>query len=582
MSKERATGPRKTPGGVHTRGGVKSRLQYAAMRANGHSRKPSAPLTAAPAVMPASSMGQALPIGRIVRPESRGYWMGWVARDYTPERVELVLRDALAGNLTQQWELFALMEDTWPRLGKALAEVKRAVLQLDWDCEPWAEEDEPPTPEAEERAKLVSRASWTMRPDPAEAGNDFRGTIHDLLDAWGKGLSVVEIVWETREAGDGGTLVAPAASYWVHPRHYQWGEGVLTLRDERGGTFAFPRDKFLIGVSRARSGLLSGGALLRPLAWWWCAANFSGSWLLNLAQIFGLPLRWATYAPGADDALIGKICAMLEDMGSQAWAAFPAGTQLELKEPGKGSGQWPQEGMLDRADRQCDLLILGQTLTSDVGASGSRALGDVHKSVRDEIVRGAADWVASVLNAQWVPAILRANYGDELHPPQWCAEPEEQEDLKADAERIAILAPLMPIPAKWAYRKQQIPLPTAGEEVLHAPAPSASPALQPPGSPPAEEPPAARSLTLQAAMAETLGVPSGWLAPLRGWLRSVEARLADGSLSDADLVAELEAARRRLPEVFADMDHGALADVLAAAGQRAAARVDPRAGTAHA
>lgn len=529
--------------------------------------------------MPQAAGSGGFPIGRILRPEARGYWMGWAARDYTPDRIELVLRDALAGNMVQQWELFMLMEDTWPRLGKALSEIKRAVLQLDWDCEPWTEEDEPPTPEAEERAKLVSRAAWLMRPEATEAGNDFSGTLYDLLDAWGKGLSVVELVWDSRNTAEGDALIAPVASFWVHPKHYAWNDGTLSLRNDGGGTMPFPPDKFLIGVCRARSGLLMGAALLRPLAWWWCAANFSGAWLLNLAQIFGLPLRWATYAQGADDALIGKICSMLEDMGSQAWAAFPAGTQLELKEPSKGSGQWPQEGMLDRADRQCDLLILGQTLTSDVGASGSRALGDVHKSVRDEIVRGAADWLASVLNAQFGPAVLRANYGDDRFPPQWCAHPEEQEDLKADAERIAILAPLMPIPAKWAYRKQQIPIPTAGEEVLQAPAPPP----QLPGTPPADPAMASRSSALQAAMAAALEVPATWLNPVRGWLRSVEARLADGGgVSDAELVTELEAARRRLPEVFAAMDHAALADVLASASQKAAARVDPRAAPGHA
>ena len=47
------------------------------------------------------------------------------------------------------------------------------------------------------------------------------------------------------------------------------------------------------------------------MAWWWCAANFSADWLLNYAQIFGIPIRWTTYAQGVPQETIDKICAML-------------------------------------------------------------------------------------------------------------------------------------------------------------------------------------------------------------------------------------------------------------------------------
>ncbi len=104
-----------------------------------------------------------------------------------------------------------------------------------------------------------------------------------------------------------------------------------------------------------------GGALLRPLVWWWCAANFSADWLLNFAQVFGLPLRWATYDATAPQETVDRICAMLQNMGSASWGAFPNGTTLEVKAEGQKSGaDTPQGDMLDRADKQCDLLVLGE------------------------------------------------------------------------------------------------------------------------------------------------------------------------------------------------------------------------------
>ena len=63
--------------------------------------------------------------------------------------------------------------------------------------------------------------------------------------------------------------------------------------------------------------------------------------------------------------------------------------------------------MLDRADKQCDLLVLGQTLTTDTGGmgagGGSRALGQVHADVRAGIIDAAAKFAAGVIEQQIIP-----------------------------------------------------------------------------------------------------------------------------------------------------------------------------------
>ncbi|MEZ0258535.1 MAG: DUF935 family protein, partial [Chthoniobacter sp.] len=63
-----------------------------------------------------------------------------------------------------------------------------------------------------------------------------------------------------------------------------------------------------------------------------------------------------------------------------------------------------------------DLLVLGQTLTTDTGGmgagGGSHALGQVHADVRSGIIDAAAKFTAGILEQQLIPAILRLNYGD--------------------------------------------------------------------------------------------------------------------------------------------------------------------------
>lgn len=522
-------------------------------------------------------MPQSTGLRRLLRPQVFATWSGWLARDWTPERIEQVLRSALSGDHINQWELFALMEDTWPRLQKALAELRRAVVQMDWRCEPWAEDGKPPTTAAEERARLVSRAVWSMRPQPDEPANGFEGLLFDLLDAWGKGVSVQEIEWQVRRVGTSGTTeVIPLASQWVAPSQYAWTEtGRLMLRladthpvasgmPRTDVLMPFPPDQFLIGICKSRTGPVMGGALLRPLAWWWCAANFSASWLLNLAQIFGLPIRWASYAPGASDELISKICDMLENMGSAAWAAFPAGTQVELKEASKNGGTSPQDSLLDRADRQVDLLVLGQTLTTDVGNSGSRALGNVHKSVRDEIVQAAADWAASVVNLQLVPAILRLNYGDDQEAPEFCPRPTEALDLKANADRDAVLLDRgVALPRDWFYARHKIPLPGPGDEVIMKPAGSGGPLpVHDPdgmGGDDAGMTASGRQHALLARRSEeqlrladhvleqVTSVQAEWLGGARPWFKRLVVAAQDPAVTDAEFLGLIERARDNVP-----------------------------------
>jgi len=440
-------------------------------------------------------------LGKLLRPQAAYRWLLPQLAAITPQYIEMVLRGAMAGSHVQAWELFDLMEDTSPRLLKNLNELKRAVMAMDWALAPWQEEDQPPSDRAKEKARLVSSAFRRMRPAAAADENGFSGTVYDVLDAWGKGQTVLEVDWEVRPWGEFGDIVAPRATYWVHPTCYTWTmDGLLGLRAELAesrtgnrthrsdGAYKlspgvwqstswqplpdavgrFPAHKFLISICKAKSGTALGGALLRPLAWWWCAANFSADWLLNLGQVFGLPFRWVNYDPAAPQATVDAICSMLERMGSNAWAAFPAGTTLELKEAAQAGDNSPQGDMLDRAERQMDLLILGQTLTSDVSKhGGSRALGEVHADVRTEVIQAAGNFAAGVLNAQLVRSILLLNCGEDSEAPEFRPVPKKEQDALANAQRDStLLADGVPMPRTWFYRRHGIPLPQPGEETV--------------------------------------------------------------------------------------------------------------------
>jgi len=498
---------------------------------------------------------------RILRPQAAVRWRGARVSMLTPQRVEFTLAHGLAGDLISQWELFDLMEETWPRLAKNLAELKRAVIAMNWRVEPWSEQNQPPTPEAEERARLVTHALWRMRPEPAADESEFRGLLRDLLDAWGKGISVVELLWEMRQTAEFGQVILPRAAQWVHPVNYGVREdGSVGLRPGPGpepgtrtGATApdlvdLPAHKFLVAIAKARTTHWCGAALLRPLAWWWAAANFSAEWLLNYAQLFGVPLRWATYSSTADEATIAKIADMMSNLGSAAWAAFPEGTNLHLLEGQKQAGASPQEAILELADRNCDLLILGQTLTSDPGDRGTQALGAVHERIRGDVIQAAADWLAGILGQQLIPSILELNYGDSDFAPEIKAEPIRAQDQVANAQRVATLLNAgLELPRAWLYEHLDIPLPQSGEAVVGGPRLSGlGPMLQAAAGrmTPLAQP--APSDAIAAARARALAEAyRGALAPLREIIlrsQSPEEALAEARRYFADWAPERVAA----------------------------------------
>jgi len=449
------------------------------LRKNGKHRVDAASTISAPI-----SLG----IQRILRPQAAYRWILPFLAAITPQYIETILRGALAGNHVQQWELFDLMLDTWPELSACQQELVYGVTRKKIVYEPYQDEDTKPTPEAVERNKFITQQLKNMNPDPTRDDNALEGTIKDILSAWFQGISVNEIMWE-----QGNASVNVKSTSWVHPVCYAFNyDGVLGLRDVKpnreaqwpyptttlsaqiqpGELAPFPPNKFLIAIHKAKSGTPLGGPMLRPLAWWWCAANFSSDWLLNLAQVFGLPFRWANYEPNAPTATIDAVCNMLQNMGSAGWAAFPTPTTLEMVQPsGHGSDHSPQGELLDRADRYARNLILGQTMTGThgtMGKGGGQAFGKVEHEVKDDRIDAAGRFAQTVINKQLIPYILTVNYGDaEQAPTIRFLEDEEAGLQEAQRDKVLVDAGL-PIGIDFMRKKYGIPEPAEGEETLES------------------------------------------------------------------------------------------------------------------
>jgi phage gp29-like protein len=422
----------------------------------------------------------------ILKPSARERWMGPAVAHYTPATVRETMASALSGNLVSQWHLFDLMEGTEPRIASNLATLKQALLVRPFVLQPHTVGEQAPTAEAIRRKQIVAEALRSFDNDPALDQNDWEDLLRDLADAWGKGISVQELNW-TAKSHTGGTIIGLQSSRWMHPRFYGYSplstdadvlrlnlsalladnpaaevvmermarEGVIRID---GDWATLPPDKYLAAVAKAKTGHPTAGALMRPLAWWWALSNFAGDWLVTAAQMFAVPIRWATYAQNTPANQIKLIEEMLAEMGSATWGAFPEGTDLQLK-PGPAFGaDHPNVAVLTAAHRAFDLAILGHTSES-AGVRGSELANDRK--------RAFLEWAAGVLNTQIVPTVCRLNFGDTDAMPYFVAAEPSAKDWLAKAKRFkAMLNMGLPVSRRYYYDTMGIPQPAPGERVV--------------------------------------------------------------------------------------------------------------------
>lgn len=123
-----------------------------------------------------------------------------------------------------------------------------------------------------------------------------------------------------------------------------------------------------------------------------------GDWA-QFCQIFGMPIREYTYDAGDEEAR-RRLVEDARKQGANAVYIHPEGSALTLHESGNKTGSSDlYNNFSDKCDSQMSIAILGNTLTTDAKATGTQALGTVHKQEEDEIKDEDQALILSVLNS---------------------------------------------------------------------------------------------------------------------------------------------------------------------------------------
>ncbi|MBB4955567.1 phage gp29-like protein [Agrobacterium vitis] len=368
---------------------------------------------------------------------------GHPADGMTPVRLSRILRSAAEGEPEAFFELAEDIEERDPHYLSVLATRKRSVAQLPITVKPASD-----SVEHKKHAALVQ--SWID-------DGVLRASLFDMLDAIGKGLSVLEVDWQYRM----GSMLPRELIY----RPQRWftfdredGETVL-LREGVSGEPLVPH-KFIVHRHKSKSGLTIRSGLARVAMWSWMFKSFTVKDWAIFCQNYGQPIRIGKYGRGATEAEKDVLWRAVSGIAGDCAAIVPREMLIEFHEVGsKSSSTDMYERRADWLDRQISKLVLGQTTTTDA-VSGGHAVSKEHRLVQEDIERDDAGMVTATLCQQLIPNIVAFNFGPQEHYPHVRIGRPDEVPLGEFAEAFSKLAPLG-LTADESFLQERLGIPAA-------------------------------------------------------------------------------------------------------------------------
>jgi phage gp29-like protein len=294
---------------------------------------------------------------------------------------------------------------------------------------------------------------------------NLREAVAALLDATLKGFAVCELMWGL----DGGKVRLAEFRPRAQHRFMFDEDGAPLLLTPENPTYGepLPERKFVVFSQGSKTGSPYGLGLGSKLYWpVWFKKHGLKYWMV-FAERFGSPTVVGKYPPGASPeqqaALLEAVAAIQQETGIK----IPDTMNIELLEAVRSSTVNTYSELLAFMNAEISKVVLGQTLTTQEGASGSYALGKVHAEVRGDIIRADAQALAESLSRGPLTWLTQFNFPGRP-APRFEFMPEQGQAMldAAERDRVIIRDLGLPVSAGYLYAKYDIPKPAEGEALV--------------------------------------------------------------------------------------------------------------------
>lgn len=258
--------------------------------------------------------------------------------------------------------------------------------------------------------------------------------IKSILNAPKYGYQPIEIIWSINADG----FIIPK-DISARPPEWFFYDNDRQLRFKQKGNpdgliLTENLKKFLCPRNNATYENPYGDGYLSKCFWDTVFKKGSKEFWVKFAERYGMPWLTGKYERGASDQEVEDLLDALENMIQDAVAVFPDNSTIEIHETnGKSASADIFKGIIDECNNSISKNILGQTLTTDVGKSGSYSLGQVHQQVREDIINTDKELVESQFNIilSWIHEL---NFGEGESPEFELYIEEEVDQARADRD----------------------------------------------------------------------------------------------------------------------------------------------------
>ena len=293
---------------------------------------------------------------------------------------------------------------------------KAGVLSLDWDINRGVDKDE----NTENIFKLLKSL-------------DVHKLINDILDATLFGFQPLEIIWQKNKSG----YILPTKIIAKPPEWFCFdNDNNLKFRTKENyyGEL-LPNKKFLLAQNNPSYNNPYGERTLSRVFWNVTFKKGGMKFWVVFTEKYGMPHLIGKHPRGATKEETNTLADMLEEMVQDAIAVIPDDSSVEIQEASKSSSAEIYEKLIDKMNAEISKAILGQTLTTEIGSTGSYAAANTHMAVRQDIIDSDKKLVESVIN-QLIAWIYEINFSNAEIPVFEMFAPEDVDLTLAQRDKI--------------------------------------------------------------------------------------------------------------------------------------------------
>ena len=268
-------------------------------------------------------------------------------------KVSACIESRKAGCLAMQWDLFGNKENA-----EATETIKQALLDL-----------------------------------------DMPRLIGEILDAFLWGFQPLEVVWKYENG-----LVLPVSVVGKPPYWFQFdnANNLRFISKDHPGGLELPQYKFLLAQHHATYTNPYGEKVLSKCFWPVAFKKGGWRWWVTATEKYGTPAILGKLPRGTNTKEIAQFLDNLERLVQDAVTVIPNDSAVEILDGNSGrssSSTSPHKELIEQCNSEIALAIVGQTLSSEVGSTGSYAAAKTHNDVREEIVASDKRMIERVIQS---------------------------------------------------------------------------------------------------------------------------------------------------------------------------------------